>query len=104
MGDKLTKINSWDEVPEFKSEDEEDEFWGKHSLGPALLDQMRPASESGGPPALEIPQSLREIGITPEVARRLQRIARIRGSRLEDLISEFLTDRLHEEEQRTGIR
>lgn len=104
MGDKLTEINSWDEVPDFGSEDEEDEFWSRHSLGPALLAQMRPASETNGPPALEIPQSLRELGITPEIAHRLQRIARIRGSRAEDLISEFLTDRLYEEERRAGIQ
>lgn len=104
MGDKLTEINSWDEVPDFGNEDEEDEFWSKHSLGPALLEQMRPASESGGPPALQIPQSLRELGMTPEIARRLQRIARIKRSRPEDLVLEFLTDRLREEEKRIGIR
>ncbi len=104
MENKPNEINSWDEVPDFESEVEEDEFWSKHALGPALLDQMLPASGSGIPPALEIPPSLRELGITPEVARRLQRIARIKGERTEDLIREFLTDRLHEEERRAGIR
>lgn len=102
MGEKPKEINSWDEVPKFESEDEEDEFWSGHVLGPGLLDRMRPAPE--GPPALEISPSLRELGITSETARRIQRIARIKGERTENLIREFVTDRLHEEERRAGIR
>ncbi|MGH3087708.1 MAG: CopG family antitoxin [Rubrobacteraceae bacterium] len=104
MGEKLKEINSWDEVPEFGNEDEEDEFWSKHALGPALLEQMRPASELGGPPALKSMRELKKLGVTPETARRLQRIARIKGVQPEDLIHEFLTDRLREEEKRIGVK
>lgn len=104
MEEKLKEINSWNEVPEFRNEDEEDEFWSTHALGPTLLDQTRPASETGGPPALKTSQALREIGITPEVTHRLQRIARLKGVGPEDLVREFLADRLHEEEKRAGIR
>ena len=40
--DDLIPVNSWDEVPAFKNEDEEADFWGTHSLGEPLLEQMRP--------------------------------------------------------------
>lgn len=103
MGEKPREINSWNEVPEFGSEDEEDEFWSTHALGPALLEQMRPASETGGPPAIKASWALKESGITPDIAHRLQRIARIKGVQPEDLVREFLSDRLHEEEKRAGV-
>ncbi len=103
MGEKLKEINSWNEVPEFGNEDEEDEFWSTHALGPALLEQMRPASETGGPPAIKAQRMLKELGITPDIAQRLQRIARIKGMQPEDLVHQFLSDRLHEEEKRAGV-
>jgi hypothetical protein len=45
--DNLPEINSYKEIPEFGSEEEEAHFWGAHSLGPGLLEgmQSRPVSE-----------------------------------------------------------
>jgi hypothetical protein len=44
---KMIELQSWDEVPEFASEAEEADYWGSHSLGQALLDQMSPLSSDG---------------------------------------------------------
>lgn len=39
--DDLITVESWDEVPEFKSEAEEAAFWQTHQLSDKLLAQLR---------------------------------------------------------------
>jgi hypothetical protein len=46
---KMIELESWDEVPEFTTEAEEADYWESHSLGQALLDQMRPLSNDDLP-------------------------------------------------------
>jgi hypothetical protein len=41
-GNRLKTIRSWEEVPEFKSEREEHEFWGSHSLSEEMLENFHP--------------------------------------------------------------
>lgn len=43
-------VRSWDEVPDFKTEDEEAEFWATHDLGEEILEQMGPIPEGVLPP------------------------------------------------------
>ena len=43
-------LESLDDLPDFKSEAEEAEFWGTHELGPAILDAMEPLDDILGPP------------------------------------------------------
>jgi hypothetical protein len=35
----LPVVEAWDEVPAFRTEAEEAEFWATHSLGKSILDQ-----------------------------------------------------------------
>jgi len=49
----LPQVTSNDEIPKFKNEDEEAEFWSTHALGPGLLKTMRRGS---------VADALREIG------------------------------------------
>jgi hypothetical protein len=37
---KITQINSLDEMPNFKSEDEERRFWETHGLSEDLMDEL----------------------------------------------------------------
>lgn len=37
---KITQINSLNEVPRFKTEDEEREFWNTHGLSDKLWDKL----------------------------------------------------------------
>jgi hypothetical protein len=46
----MTVLESWDDLPEFKSEAEEAEFWATHELGPKILDAMGPLDDVLGPP------------------------------------------------------
>jgi hypothetical protein len=56
----LPEINSYDEIPAFRSEDEEDAFWSTHTLGQGLLNNMarRPLTEA-----------LKEIGFSGRLSK-----------------------------------
>ena len=68
---QLVEINSWDEMPAFKDEAEEAEWWATHSLGAGILDAPGAAEIAG-----------RSRG-TPRIANRLLRrvrdFAEVRG-------------------------
>jgi hypothetical protein len=36
----MIEINSYQDIPKFKNEDEEADFWATHCLGDQILDQM----------------------------------------------------------------
>ena len=74
---RLKTIKSWDEVPEFKSEREEHEFWGSHS-----------------------PVSVR---MENELVNCLKVLAAIKGVGYQTLLRQFVADRVYEEEKRGGI-
>lgn len=50
--ERLTPVNSWDEVPAFANECEEHVYWSTHCLGPGLLDQLGTLDD----PALPAPR------------------------------------------------
>ena len=43
-------LESLDDLPDFKSEAEEAEFWATHELGSKILDAMGPLDDVLGPP------------------------------------------------------
>ena len=106
---RLKTIKSWDEVPEFKSEREEHEFWGSHSLSEGLLETFEPRSERDNlPPPRERtitrprknPVSVR---MENELVNRLKVLAAIKGVGYQTLLRQFVADRVYEEEKRGGI-
>lgn len=40
------EIISWEDIPEFETEEEEQAFWDNHCLGDDILKQMKPVKES----------------------------------------------------------
>lgn len=46
--ERLPPVNDRAEVPAFTREDDEREFWGSHSFGDRLLEQMRPVPYEDG--------------------------------------------------------
>lgn len=49
--DLMKEIQSLDEIPEFKSEAQEAEFWATHSLGEEVLEKMESMPEGILPPS-----------------------------------------------------
>lgn len=102
-------IESWAEVPKFRNEDEEAEFWEHHSFGEGVLEDGR----SGHPP--HIRQLLAKKKIDPvkrralisalglETARRLERVGAFREKEPSEIAREFILRCLEEEEHKAGI-
>ena len=96
-------VNSPEEIPPFKDEAEEHEFWKTHAMGPGMFEGAEPD------PNLErlVPVRSRSRAITIRVEgdtlHRLHALAARKGMRYQTLLKEFVTERLYEEEKRAGI-
>lgn len=104
---ELIEINRLDEIPEFKNEDEEAEFWGSHSLGNELLAEMEPVPEEGDdelPPARTPPCHV-EIAIKWESDQldRIKRLAAKKHVTYQAHIKRWAAERLYEEEKLEGV-
>ncbi|MDQ3506989.1 MAG: BrnA antitoxin family protein [Actinomycetota bacterium] len=109
MARKRKEINSWDEVPSFASEKEEQAWWDEHDISEELLDTFEPRSEMDHlPPPREKtitrprkgPISVR---MEADLVKRLKVLAGIKGIGYQTLLRQFVADRVYEEEKREGI-
>lgn len=99
-------IDGWNEVPEFASEQDEQEFWERHTLSERLLDTM----ERGGPGDLHhlparTPTRSRTIAVRfdEDVLRRMRVLAARKQLGYQTLLKAFVLERLYEEEKREGL-
>ncbi|MCC6959719.1 MAG: hypothetical protein IT301_07725 [Dehalococcoidia bacterium] len=97
---ELIEIQSWDEMPAFKDEAEEAEWWATHSLGEELWDAF-PATDDGLPPP-GTPMGA-SVSLNADLAERLRVLARKKGVSYVALARTFVAERLYEEEKREGI-
>src|ERR1700730_12915079 len=104
-GAKLIPVDR-DQIPDFKSEDEEDEFWSTHELGPAILEEMRPHKLDGILPAARedsiFQRHSRNLSVRfdMDTLDRLRKVAKKKGVGYQTLLKQFVIERLYEEEQR----
>ncbi len=96
-------VNRVDEIPEFKTEAEEVEFWETHEMGPGLIDtsneppltftrsRFRPATEQTN------------LKLETDTKERLKRLAKLKGMPYQTLLKAFVLERLYEEEKRMGL-
>ncbi|HWS81001.1 MAG TPA: CopG family antitoxin [Rubrobacter sp.] len=103
------EIKSWDEVPSFASEKEEQAWWDEHDISEELLETFEPRSErSNLPPPRERtitrprknPVSVR---MENDLVNRLKVLAAVKGVGYQTLMRQFVADRVYEEEKREGI-
>ena len=108
-GNMLKTIKSSDEVPEFKIEREEHEFWGSHRLSEELLETFVPRSKRDNlPPPRErtITRPRRgsvSVRMENDLVNRLKALAAVKGIGYQTLLRQFVADRVYEEEEREGI-
>src|SRR5579859_3683740 len=93
-------IHSLDEIPSFASEDEEFEYWATHRFGPEILDQMGPLPDEVRPRRRERPVSLK---LSRHALARVKALAERRHVSYQELLEQFIAERLHEEEKRDGL-
>ena len=100
----MVTIHSWDEVPQFSSEEEESGWWDSHDLGRELLDEFKPVpltpAEIAYKQARTRPVAIRFDESTLE---RVRNLAKRRNKGYQTLLKEFVVERLYEEEKREGI-
>jgi hypothetical protein len=98
----FSTVERLEDIPAFRSEDEEHAFWETHELGEALLDSAEPfgIDELPAPHAPVTPVVIHLDGHTLE---RLEALARQQQRNYHVLVKEFVTERLGEEEKRSGI-
>src|SRR6266496_968095 len=86
-----------EDIPVFKNEDEEAEFWATHAIAGALLEEMQPVPLDGDdelPPARSTVVSPRtrpvSVRLDGDILRRLKVLAAKKRKGYQSLLKEFL--------------
>ena len=99
---ELTIITDMNQIPAFKTEAEEADFWATHALDAALLSADNGDDDLLPPvrPPKSNPISLR---LSVDLERRLRVLAEKKGTTYQTLMKEFVLERVYEEEKRLGL-
>jgi len=97
----LIEIHREEEIPQFRTEAEEAEFWSTHSLGDELL-RTGPDEDPLLPPTRPRTSPI-AVRFDQGTLLRLKTLARKRHKGYQTLLKEFVMERLYEEEKREGI-
>ena len=108
MARKRKEIKSWEEVPSFASEREEQSWWDEHDVSEELLETFGPVPEGELPTPRErtvtrprkTPVSVR---MEEDLVNRLRVLAAVKGIGYQTLLRQFVSERVYEEEKREGI-
>ena len=102
-------VYSDDDIPDFKTDQEEHEFWDTHAFSEEYTDraiERAKHEEIPLPPAREHTVQSKRISLTLEqdTIERLKRLARKKGMGYQTLLKSFVSERLYEEEKLEGVR
>lgn len=108
MPKERKEIKSWDEVPSFASEREEQAWWDEYDVSEELLETFDSVPEGELPAPRErtvtrprkIPVSVR---MEEDLVDRLRVLAAVKGIGYQTLLRQFVSERVYEEEKREGI-
>jgi predicted DNA binding CopG/RHH family protein len=109
MPKKRKEIKSWEEVPSFASEKEEQAWWEEHDISEELLETFEARSERDHlPPPREKTVTRPRKGtisvrMEDDLVNRLKALAAVKGVGYQTLLRQFVADRVYEEEKREGI-
>jgi len=91
-----------EDIPKFKSEQEEADFWANHELGDEILNEARPVPEGILPPARPRTRPI-AIRFDESTLGRLKKLSAHLHKGYQTLLKEFVVERLYEEEKREGF-
>lgn len=100
--ERLKLVRRVEDIPDFKSEDEEDRFWSTHTLSDELWEKAKPISLGLLPKPRPRTRSI-AIRFDETVLRRAKGLAERRNTGYQTLLKEFILERLYEEEKREGL-
>lgn len=98
----MREVQNPEDIPQFRSEAEEAEFWAAHSLGDWFFEEAEPVSENILPPVRPQTSLLSEL-LDDAILGRLKELAYHRGAEPLALVTEFVADRLDQEELRESM-
>jgi len=91
----MKTIKNWDELPEFESEQEENDFWQNHEIDGDLMNG-----------SIHEPDSRESTTITlrfdPRILSRIKRMARSRYLNYQSMMKQWLSERLEDEAGRSA--
>lgn len=93
----MKTINQWSEIPDFETEQEENEFWQQHQLAPLVMQGSIHAPDSRESTTVTLRFDPRMIG-------RIKMVARSRFLNYQSMIKQWLSERLEEELNKTRDR
>ena len=107
----MKKVARWADIPTFRGENEEHEFWATHELAGEALASFKPCPTELLP---EPPEAFAAASAEPrtrpiavrldrDVVRRLKVVAAKKHKGYQTLLKEFVVERLYEEEKREGL-
>ena len=98
---EMMEIQSWDEVPVYRTEEEEAAYWETHALGEALLSDRE---NEGNDPRLPPPRGrnhhrseMISLRLDPHLLRRLKQLAAEQGIGYQTMLKQWLAERLEAE-------
>lgn len=109
MAKKRKEIKSWEEVPPFASEKEEQAWWDEHDISEELLETFESRSERDRLPPPREKSATRprkgtiSVRMEDDLVSRLKALAAVKGVGYQTLLRQFVADRVYEEEKREGI-
>jgi len=95
-------VSRLEDIPKFKSEREESDFWASHELSDDLWSKAEPLPEGILPPARPRTRPV-AIRFDESTIGRLKRLAARLHKGYQSLLKEFVVERLYEEEKREGL-
>ncbi len=98
----FTTVYHLEDIPAFINEDEEHKFWASHEFSDELWDQAQPLMPD------ELPSPRAEtarvtIPIDTDMLKRIKALAHTQHKEYRTLLTEFVSERLGEEEKRLGL-
>lgn len=102
MSEKMMPLKDPSEIPEFRNEEEEAEFWATHEITEEFIERAGPVPEGELPPPRSRTRPI-SMRFDEDVLRRLRAIAERKHKGYQTLLKEFVVERLYEEEKREGM-
>jgi hypothetical protein len=106
----LIPVTRREDIPTFRDERAEADFWATHDLAGALLEEMQPVPPEGDddlPPARSTSTYSRtrpiSVRLDEDFLKRIKALAARKHKGYQSLLKEFLVERLYEEEKREGL-
>jgi predicted DNA binding CopG/RHH family protein len=98
----MSIVTSLDEIPHFRSEQEEATYWQTHELSESLWDRLPQVPDEELPPTRPRTRSV-AVRFDDSTLERLKVLAARRHKGYQTLLKEFVVERLYEEEKREGL-